>query len=376
MLISWLLMLSLLTINPARANDLYRVQNIYIEQFNNDSVIAKNQALALVKQRAFKILLARLSLAKPNQQTPNQQIIDPNQLEGMIRDIEFLSEQFGGGVYQAQLNIRFNPDPVRAYFSRNAIPFSETKGPDLLVIPLLELGNNTLIWQDDNPLNRAIDRALALDQNGMVNLIPPNIQIDHEQIIATPNLIERIRDAMNSTLPSLPPAFSRLNLLYNSDGAIVINVRLSRFGIADIADVLIIPLSNAWRQAAVRLKITATPSEPRNDFIDRIAQLSITEINRIWKTRTFVDPNSSLEAIKIHADLADFQQWLRLKRDLEQVAGLDRMAVRALKTDKVWFDIFQRGGFGQLRVALESLGYLLAPDPEIPEHYRLSHPDQ
>ncbi len=344
------------------ANPLYEILHIDIETANNNANIAKQQAVQLAKQRAFDLLLNRLTFLEDE---GNRLPPAPEKLETLIRDLVFDEEKFGGGIYQARISVRFNVDAVRLYFQENRLKFSETSGPILTVIPMLELGTQTLIWQQDNPMTPLLRQAIMERPPALVSLTAPNPAIDHARLIDQAELITVIRQFAQNPRQEQPNSLLRLQTLYENDGFITLNIKISRFGIADLAEVLIVPMAEKWRQPAIPLRYTGNPGEPRAQFLSRIIEVALEEINQIWKTRTFVNPDEALTKIRIYAPLNDFSEWLRLKQTLNRLSGIERTKLHALRTNEVWMEIAHRGGVRQFALGLASNGYRLSEDNSI-----------
>lgn len=354
--------------NIGASQSLYEVKHIRVELNVTDGLQAKREGLTQAKRRALQRLISRLTFNSVEMALPN---LPHNYLESLVKDFTYEEEKFGSGVYVAVLTVRFIPDAVRQFFALNNLQYSETKGPTLLIIPRLQLGTQTLLWGQDNPLGLAFKTTIAEYQDGLVGLLTPDPLVDHNQILPEAELITEINDIISNPQATLTDNFRRLSLLYKSDGAIFVDVKLSKFGLADLADVQIIPLSLSWRQAPITLQFSGNSVETRQDFLERLSLEIMVKINQIWKTKTFVNPDSELSKIRILSDLTSLKDWLAIKELFGNVAGLDRLIVRALKTDRVWFDVFLRGGVEQLNLAIAPRGYQLQATTEAGAEYQM-----
>ena len=351
---------------------LYTISDIYVELSGDEPQAMKQQALQEAKQVAFTRLLRRLTFESDQQLILRQ--IDSLPLDQLIRDINYKDEKIGSNIYQALISIRFNKAMLEDFFEQNGIIYSASLGPKLLVLPLLELGEYPLIWQDDNPLLLALQENLAHQQDHLLRIQLPKSDMDHEKIIAFADLIESIRKFMQDPNQPIPANLSRLIAYYEVDGLLVFNVKISRFGIADIAETLLIPIAKTWQQPYQPLKFTGNVSEPRAEFIYRIAQEGMIILNRLWKTRTFVGPDEATNNIAIKSDINGINDWQRLKAFLQAIPGFVSLNIDAMQTKQIWLQLTLRGGVEQLIPAINAKGYRLMAPQEKSEFYQLVMP--
>ena len=383
-----ILWVALACFSPVRAQDIFTAPPISVEARAQSELAAKNIALDRAKALALGKIFDRLTLDTPGFKVSD---IPAGQIEEMIRDMRIDQERFGGGQYLARVTVRFFPNRVIGFFTRNQIQYSISVGPNLVVLPLLELGEQQLLWQSGNPWatvwqalaeQRTPDQEIPDPQTSTQQIatgFPPEFVKTRQVSDGLLGMIVPFSDAPDqAALPvarvqqSLPPGDPAIrdvgrNLLagrYGTDGILIASLKLDRFGVGELAELSLFPDAPAWRNVVIPLRFSSDSGESREAFLARIARETVAALNRIWITRTFVVPDAPLQTVPVRIDLTGgLQEWLEIERVIKTLPGMKTLEIKSLSVDRAYVLINQQGGEGNLSIALAGAGYQLFLPP-------------
>ena len=375
-----------------RAQDIFTAPPISVEARAQSELAAKNIALDRAKALALGKIFDRLTLDTPGFKASD---VPAGQIEEMIRDMRIDQERFGGGQYLARVTVRFFPNRVLGFFTRNQIQYSVSVGPNLLVLPLLELGEQQLLWQSGNPW-AAVWQALAEQRTPDQEILQesPDSQPSTPQTTTSfpaefvktrqvsdgllgmivpfsdaPDQAALPVDRVRQSLPPGDPATrdegrALLTGRYGTDGILIASLKLDRFGVGELAELSLFPDAPAWRNVVIPLRFSSDSGESREAFLARIARETVAALNRIWITRTFVAPDAPLQTVPVRIDLTGgLQEWLEIEGVIKNLPGMKTLEIKSLSVDRAYVLINQQGGEGNLSIALAGAGYQLLLPP-------------
>ncbi len=188
-----LAVLSLLALNPARADDnLFVVTGVPVDVRAATAAEAKKQALGDVQVTAFRRLAERLGGSAAANAVAGYDISTVGQL---LRSLSIEEEHTGPGRYFAKLTVRFLPDKVRELFTSAGIAWSEHRSGRIVIVPLWMGKDGPVLW-DDNLWRRA---WLSLGaENALVPLLVPLGDLEDSQAFS-------LEDALRNDTSKLEP---------------------------------------------------------------------------------------------------------------------------------------------------------------------------
>lgn len=178
---------------PAAAQavgDAFNVRGIDVDVTAANPQAAKDQAIAEGQNRAFRLLLERLTQPADHARLPKA---DGTQY---VRDFSVDSERRSATRYIATLSVRFNPTAVRKLLQGAGIAYAEPRNRVLVVVPVFKAaGARAMLWDDPNPWREA---WTALGGGGLVPVVVPTGELADVQTISAEQALAGNADAMQS----------------------------------------------------------------------------------------------------------------------------------------------------------------------------------
>src|SRR5690606_11642593 len=142
----------------AQSTGPYTLDKVVIEIPNADLVKARDQAVALGAAEGFARLLRSLT----TQQTwdKHAEIIAQADINLMLERLNVAEERTEGANYTLALSLHFDRQRVRERLTRMEIPFSEVGAGPVLVLPLSDIPNGRMSWEEANPWRMALAEAV------------------------------------------------------------------------------------------------------------------------------------------------------------------------------------------------------------------------
>ena len=136
----------------ARPSDFYSVAGIHVDAVAETAIAARGIALASGQREALDRLIRRLTSRAYYPRIPR---LDDAAIAALVRGIEIAGEKTSPNRYLADLTVSFRRDRVRTLLRGSDIPFGETPGKPLLVLPVYEAAGARNLWDDPNPWRAA-----------------------------------------------------------------------------------------------------------------------------------------------------------------------------------------------------------------------------
>lgn len=119
----------------APAADLFTIPRVKVEASAESAISARDAAMAQGRAAAWTKLFHRLTAAADWRKQP---MLDEKVLERLIGgSYEVANERRSTTRYLAEVTFHFNPNAVRAVLQQNRVPFTDTRSPPVLVVPLI-----------------------------------------------------------------------------------------------------------------------------------------------------------------------------------------------------------------------------------------------
>ena len=137
--------------NNTHANT-YKIENIeisdeYNTNFNKEHVIDK------AFQRAFKILISKITVSKDYKQIENQNL---KLIKSFVESFSVVSEKFENNKYFGVFEIDFNKNKILSFLRNNNIFHSRMIEKKVLFIPIfIDLQQDSLLLFDENPFYKS-----------------------------------------------------------------------------------------------------------------------------------------------------------------------------------------------------------------------------
>ena len=148
--------------------DVFTVSEVAVDISAKTGEAARTLAIAAGERTAFQRLLTRLVPKRNRYRLP-----DPTDeaIQDLVRGFEVEEERPSARRYVATLTVRFKAKAVRRLLREAEIPFAETRSKPLIVLPVLQIGEELRLWKNPNPWREAWARRGR--GGGLVPLIVP-----------------------------------------------------------------------------------------------------------------------------------------------------------------------------------------------------------
>ena len=332
---------------PAAAAGPFTVPDNPVDVTAASAVQARERALAEAQQAAARKLMERLVV--PAGGTPPR--LSAAQIQGLVQDVEISDEKVSAVRYIANVTVRFRPDAVRSLLRDQGILFTERAAQPVLVLPVLDLADGPILFDDRNGWLRAwADRppaggatvAVPLGDLADVGALSAAQALagDRARIIA---LARRYGAEEVAVLRAAPAAGGTLAVTvtrFSGDGP----ARTSRSSYPDPEQ----NFATALRGTAALLERPQPPATP---------------------PAAAAAPAGPGGADLATAPVTTMEEWVALRRRIAETPGVERVDIVALTAGQARLRITHRLGWEQLRQAMAPLAVQVdaaAPAPAAP----------
>jgi hypothetical protein len=336
---AWLTMAAVLAMacGRAAADDLYSVGGIAVDRTAATAQQARDAAIAEAEQKAFAILMRRLTEPSQAARLPQPSGRD---LAELVQGFQVESERASATRYVATLDIAFQPDAVRQLLATAGVGAVQVAARPLLVVPLYHAGGRTLLWEDGNGWRQAW--AEHPPHTGLVTLVlPEGDAADLEALDA------------EDAAAAKPGAFDSIMSRYHTGGALLVDATPESGGVA----VKAVELGGGKRDVFAG-RIAREAGESDRALLARAAQAIGEALEDRLRRDNLVTPGSG-GTVTAQIPLDGLNSWLAVRRDLQSVGVVQRLALRALSKREATVDIAFAGDQTQLAAALAQTGWRL-----------------
>ena len=129
----------------------YKITNIKINLADEDS----NFARELAREKAIQLAFSRLLKWILSQEDyKNIFFIDKRvqelEIKNFVSGYQIYNENYNNKGYSADFTVMFDKQLLKQWLVKNKINFSEKKLSSILIIPILEINNKKILWDDPN----------------------------------------------------------------------------------------------------------------------------------------------------------------------------------------------------------------------------------
>jgi len=322
----------------AAEDEVFEVRNIAVDVKAETAAEARAQALREAEQKAFKTMLARLTLRQDRQNLPTLSRTD---IAGYVRDFSVAQEKASSVRYIARLNYRFKPEPIRELLRAYNVPFAETSSKPMLVLPVFENAASTVLWDEPNPWRLAWQQRDAPD--GLVPLIVPIGDLNDIVTIGA-------ADALAGSSLKLATLADR----YAATGSIVahLNLTVDPTTGAEASTITLLRPFDPIPVEARSATLIQLSGEDMPTFMARAVEDTVNRIDDLWKRRNLIS-NVGTGVMAITVPIGGLTDWLQIKKQLASIGIIRRTEIVLLSREQVRVNVHFAGGAEQLTTALE-----------------------
>lgn len=328
----------------ARADDGFTVAGIHEDVTAASALAAKDQAQAEAQSKAFEALMGRMAQGK----APH---VSAAQITDLVVGFEVANEQTSPVRYIADYTFHFNPGAVRKLLETSSVAFTPTPAKQVVVLPILDIGGRSELWDDPNPWRDAWAK-----QAGVEAALPVVVPVGDLADVAA-------IDAPKA-LAGDPKSIKAIAARYQNDDVLVVqgkpvakprgfSVTASRYT----------PDGGVPSQTAT-VSTPAKQGESDAELMNRAITATIDKLGQSWKAANTVDPSISgtIDATLTSGSLAD---WVAVRNRLRAIPSVRGADLLSFDRNQIRVAIRYIGDQNQFRAALGERGLdLSGADPD------------
>ena len=339
-----------------READIYTIYNIEVDETSRNVATARDRAMRKGQRQALVRLFRRIILTADMKKLPEFSDLD---VQDYISGFEINNERRSNVRYIASLVVHFNRDKINDLLSNNQIPFAETLGRAVSVLPVFEESGTLRLWERDNLWRKAWQ-----DYDMINNLVPvdtPSPTLKNRFYISAlqaKNDYQRsIRSYIEkSALNELIVAVASLRKSASGD-QIALDIYLKQNSLVDEAD---------YVPTTLTVNLPAYDETGKSN-LEALYQAGVDAatawVDDLWKMQVLVNYGISSK-IAVHGDLEAINDWVIMQRQLEKVNLVKNVDLKSLNIKTVNLEIEFSGEAEQLVLSLAQQGVRLTQDEE------------
>ena len=319
--------------NIVMADDVYDVANIKVNSSGKDGIDAKQKAMAKAEAKAVVILFDRLLTSGQKKKALKRLDRDTRSL--LVKGFSVKNEQSGGTQYIAEITIKFRKTAVQRYLASMGAQYSDSQSDISILIPILtDASGNSVIWSAQNAWSEAL--AAHDLKNSLMPLKIPNsseaglLATEQEVIDKNENAIYQLSSIV---LEGAQTVFAHMSLT------------------ATTATLQVSGLTNYSKKYTIKNgNLNAVYTKAANEFLKRLVSS--------WRNNN-ITSKPRLAAIKALVVFGDFNQWIAIRRQLNQVSAISEYDTAVTTAEGTFIDIKHKGSIATLATEMEQNGLLL-----------------
>lgn len=334
----------------AAAEDVFEVTGLRIDESAADEVAAKYAGLAKAQQQALDTVFRRIVPPEAHGALPE---ISDDVLATMVRDFDIADEKFGGGRYLATLSVRFAPGEVANVLRSYGMPFAMTRSRPVVVLPVINAGSATRLWDDPNPWRQAW--AGVLPNPGLFSMTMP---IGDLSDVATIN--------ESQALAGDRVALEAIARKYEANGTMVAVATVGRKSNgATTVRVTMAFRNGGFDGSTLDRSYEGSPGVAMPTVMYQVAREIVRELEETWKDQNVLD-FSHQERLSVLVPIGGLNDWLEIRERLSSMARVQSVSIARMTREEAELDMVYVGSTDQLRQALAQQGLELVYSPDHP----------
>ncbi len=318
------------------APEAFIVRGILVDVTAEAATGARDAAHAQGQAEAFQRLMARLL---PRDELAGMQPIEPGRVVEFVSDFEVAAERTSDVRYLAEITVRFNEEAVRRFLASNGLAHAETQSKPVVVVPIFGAADSPRLWEEGNPWWAAW--ATRPPGGGLVPLVVPLGDLGD---IGAVNARQALSGEMEP-LNGLARRYGADDVLITQAiqqgdpalGPVTLQIGTSRFG-------------RRQQNTTIETFVQAE-GEDLLALYARAADIVSEGVQEDWKQRNLLRPGQA-QRITVAVPLSGLNEWLKIRRSLGGVAGVQRSDVVTLSRTRSEVDISFVGDEQQLVLAM------------------------
>lgn len=318
---------------PAGA-DVFTVSDISVDRTAATATAARAAAFRRGQRAALTTMLRRLTLREDHNRLPQ---VERERLDFMVQAFEVADEKTSDVRYLANISVTFKPNEVRRLLREAGIPFAESTSKPVLVMPVLQQGDQLILWDDPNPWREAWAQLPHLG-----DLVPLIVPVGDLNDIAD---VDAAQAAEGD-----PLRLSAIASRYRAGDVLVAVATLSATEISIRIDIAASRIG-APTQTPILLNFETADPEAVPSLLFDAANGVAAAVEDIWKSTNIIEfdrPGRMLLAVPLNS----LEQWISVEQRLNNIASISNVSLISLTRDSAEVEIIHFGDETQLAATL------------------------
>ncbi len=322
--------------------DIFTVADVAVDVRADSTINARARGLERGQVEALDRLFRRIV---PQQYLVNLPDLSTRDVIEHVRDFSIANERTSPGRYLADLTVRFRSDTVRTTLRFANVPFAETVSKPVVVVPVYQpsIVDDPILWAEPNPWRDGWDTLPR--PTGLVPRELPFVDLEDLTML-------RPQDVMARDVTRIRTWASR----YGAENAVVATAAMvGGLGSESLRVSLFFTRTGTERA----MDVPATGAQTWAELFAKGAEAAWSLIEDQWKIDNMLrfDVTGQMTALVPVTQLDD---WLTVRRRLQQVPTIDRFELQAMTKDRVQVTLYYIGDADQLALAMaqSDLGFV------------------
>lgn len=329
-----LLLMLLIGLGPAQADtadDPYSA-TVKVDATADNAAAARTVARLDGQRRALSKVVDGLTGSTDETKLPK---LDDQAITDMVVSFEVANEKMSAVRYLADYTFHFRPGKIRQLLRNAGIAFSTSPGKPVVVVPVYQDGDNSVLWDDPNPWREAWAQLpagtgptrLSLPLGGLADVSA----IDAGQARSgDPEALTAIAQGNGGDEALVAAATAQ-----RQNGQLTgLAISLKRYRLGQLG-------------SSQSVTITANPGESEGDLMKRAAAAVAAAVEQ--GVAPSGDKVASLDAVVAIASLGD---WVEMQQRLAAVTGIRKVDLLSLSRQQAKIEIKYVGSPDQLKSSL------------------------
>jgi len=357
---------------PVVKRGLFTVYDVAVDVTARNATVARTLAIREGERRAFQALMDRIVAAEDKDRFDG---LDQDSITDLVLGLQFANERSSQVRYIADLTVHFNAERVRALLKEAEVPFTQTQGSTLLVLPVMEYAGTRLLWETENSWFAAWqNQDLA---NGLLPYVLPEgdmtdrLTLNQFQATTASDSQRQVLASNRGASGTFVPVATVTPDLRNDGYVVTVTWAFDDLALTPevepksktLTEVATEVEAEAGAAAPVRQTFRSLPNETLEALLERTVQGTIAMRDGIWKDRTLIRLDET-RTVRVHVPLRGMADWGRVQDRLSAVNLVQKAELRTMASGEALMDIAFAGRPDQLVLALYQGDLVLRRDQD------------
>lgn len=341
------LVFMLFTITSVESADLYSVRGISVDEVAGSASEARVIAIARGQQRAYKVLLRKLTPKSYHGDLPE---LSDSEITPMVTGFQVANEKTSSQRYLADLTYDFKRDMVIPLLEAHSLPYSESVSKPLLVLPVFDQDGVKNLWDEPNPWRDAWIEVFERHKGPAGSQKRKDDWAQEKNlplIVPTGTLADMKAASVDDALYLKEEAMGDLASMYDAGSVLVAYASLSNQG-----GIRRLDISYQRNDLASTAVVESFTGGDTDRDIYRAAIFDVVKnLQESWKDQNILD-QTVLNRLAVSSTINGLSEWQSIQQKFKSIPAVKELQVRELSVERAFWEFSFVGKIEQLAVAL------------------------